>query len=771
MKGYLFPAFGLTLAILSASTWAQLPAARLNAVFPAGGQAGTTVDVVLNGLDLDSASELRFSHAGMTAKKSGGDSSARDEARFTISIAADVPVGLYDCRVSGRFGISNPRVFVVGSRLESTGVKPGLAAASAEKIALDVVINSRTSANSIDYWSFDAKAGQRLMVECDTRSIDSKLNPSLAVIDAEGRELSRSRRTGFIDFTAPTEGTYIVGVGDLLFRGGPEFSYRLAVSTGPHLDSIFPPAGKPGSTAKYTLLGRNLPGGTRSSFIATGGQILDELVVEIRLPDVKDVAPADRLDAAGLVGPSGAALSGLAYRLKSSVGMSNPVAILFTEAEVALEAESAQSGTARNDKSEDAQRLTLPTAVAGRFSPRDDRDWYAFEAKKGETYYIDVVCDRLKQPSAVSLLVQRVAKDAKSGEEKIADVLESPEDETNPGTPAFRTATRDPSLKWEVKEDGLYRLCIRDKFGVATDDPTRAYVLSIRKPDPDFQLVVTPMSGAASEAALWSPMLRKNGVAPLRVNLIRLDGYNGDVTVTVDGLPTGVVCSPLTLGGTDTTGLLALTAGGDVASWTGTLKVVGRGNVGDTDVTRDAICGSVVWGSVGDGKNNNNTLVDPVVSRVTRDISLGVFGDETEPLTITPVENKIYEVASGTKLAIPLTIKRTAELKAALKFKPVGVDGLRGGGGKDLTVDVKADSATYELDLNQTRLTPGTYTICLASPAQVRYTRPGEPPLPENKEKDKTKGKKKDDGKDASLTVYSAPITFKVLPATTTKKK
>jgi hypothetical protein len=365
-------------------------------------------------------------------------------------------------------------------------------------------------------------------------------------------------------------------------------------------------------------------------------------------------------------------------------------------------------------------------------------------------------------------LIQKQAKDAKTSEEKVTDVLESPDDEANVGTPAFRTATRDPLMKWEVKEDGLYRLSIRDKFGVATDDPSRTYLLTIRKPAPDFTAVATPMSAAPTEAALWTPLLRKNGVAPIRVSLFRRDGHSGDVTVEAADLPKGVTCSPLTLGGTENSGLLVLCANDDAANWAGTIRITAKGTIDDAEVVREARAGAVVWGTAGDGKNNNNNaLVDPVISRLTRDFAVGVCADESDLLTIKPAEDKVFEVTAGTKLSIPLTVKRSSELKAALKLKPIGVDGFRGA--RDVTVDVKADKATFDLDLNQTKLAPGTYTICLASPAQMKYTRPGEPAAAGD-DKEKAKGKKAEAAKDASMTVYSAPITFKVLPAPSKKK-
>ena len=46
---------------------------------------------------------MRFSHPGITATKAEADKSVKAGAAFTVTIAKDVPVGTYDCRVVGRF--------------------------------------------------------------------------------------------------------------------------------------------------------------------------------------------------------------------------------------------------------------------------------------------------------------------------------------------------------------------------------------------------------------------------------------------------------------------------------------------------------------------------------------------------------------------------------------------------------------------------------------------------------------------------------------------
>lgn len=743
----------LVLFAFAFSASAQLPAARLTAVTPPGAKAGATVELKVEGIDLDDATSLQFSHPGITAKKPDGDTKGKANT-FTVAIAGDVPVGVYDCRVSGRFGISNPRGFLVHDRASADGVKAGNTPDAAGKLPLNAYVAGQVSANAFDFWSFPATKGQQLTIECAAREIDSKLSPNLAIDDASGREIERSRRTGVIDFTAPADGVYTVRVSDGMYRGGAEFSYLICASSAPRLSHVFPPSAKPGQKTSFTVYGRNLPGGKKSDLLAADGKPLEQAQVEIDLP--AEPTPAQSLTAAGVVSPASAALTGFAYRMKGDYGTSNAVPILYTATAPVTEEEAADPAK-RNDTGETAQKLSLPAEVAGRFYPRNDRDQFTFDARKGDVFYIEIVCDRLGQPAAPMLVLQRITKDDKG--EKASDVLTSPEDESNTGVPAFRTATRDFAMKWDVKEDGVYRAVVRDRFAVSRDDGALRYHLSIRKPSPDFQFAATPVSTAPGETAVWNTQLRKAGAAPIRVSLFRQDDFDRDVTVSVVGLPQGVKAEPIVLPGKESAGMLMLVADADAKPWSGRIGVVATAKGDNGEIKRQARAGAIVAGTPADGKANNNSL-DIVVSRLVNDLAISVI-DEAEPVSLSVADDKTYEVVSGEKITIPLKVAKSADLKAALKLKAVGHDALKQV--KEINVDVKADKASLELDTKTVKLPPGTHVFYLASPAQFKYKRPGVEEDP--------KDKKKTEAKDVTANVVSSPIVVKVLAAPDAPKK
>src|SRR5262249_27998160 len=161
---------------------------------------------------------------------------------------------------------------------------------------------------------------------------------------------------------------------DQLYRGSDEYFYRLTISLGPHIDFIFPPSGPAGTTAEYTIFGRNLPGGKTATDMIIDGKPLERLAVSI---DVPSGDPSSRLDTGSLIRPSDAMLDGFDYRLETSNGLSNPFLLTFATAPLISEQEP-------NDKPAQAQKIEVPCEVAGQFFPANDVDWMVFSAKKGE---------------------------------------------------------------------------------------------------------------------------------------------------------------------------------------------------------------------------------------------------------------------------------------------------------------------------------------------------------------------------------------------------
>ncbi|HEY2893283.1 MAG TPA: hypothetical protein VGJ16_03695, partial [Pirellulales bacterium] len=130
-KSALRAAITFGLLLLAAPCLAQsLPAARLFSVFPPGGKQGTTVAVTIAGVDLEGATKLHFSTPGITATPKMappalGETGEQPVAgQFTVTIAADAKPGLCELRAIGKYGVSNPRSFAIGTRPEIVETEP-----------------------------------------------------------------------------------------------------------------------------------------------------------------------------------------------------------------------------------------------------------------------------------------------------------------------------------------------------------------------------------------------------------------------------------------------------------------------------------------------------------------------------------------------------------------------------------------------------------------------------------------------------------------------
>jgi hypothetical protein len=207
---------------------AELPLARLTAIFPAGSQAGSTVELTLSGQDLDDVSRLHFAHAGFSAKPKPSPSGVPEPGKFLLAIDPSVPAGLYDLRAVGRFGITNPRTFVVSASPEIAAKAGDTSPASAADLSPESAIHAIAEPNARHFYRISLKHNDRLSIDVMATTIDSKMEPVLFLCDAAGHELAHGLRGGSLTAIAPADGTYSLAVHDVLYRGGPEYFYRVS---------------------------------------------------------------------------------------------------------------------------------------------------------------------------------------------------------------------------------------------------------------------------------------------------------------------------------------------------------------------------------------------------------------------------------------------------------------------------------------------------------------------------------------------------------------
>ena len=130
-----------------------------------------------------------------TGESVGGRSAGPVSAvKYKVTIPADVPIGIHDVRIFNKWGISNPRAFVVGDQTEVLEKEPNNDVPQAQKVELNTTINGVISTpTDVDYFSFAGKKGQRVVVSCLASSIDSRLHPVVELYDPSGKMLASNR--------------------------------------------------------------------------------------------------------------------------------------------------------------------------------------------------------------------------------------------------------------------------------------------------------------------------------------------------------------------------------------------------------------------------------------------------------------------------------------------------------------------------------------------------------------------------------------------------
>lgn len=708
-----FPQILLTAAAFAFASFgarAELPVITLTSISPLGGQAGTEVEVNLTGTELDEANALFFSNPGITAKLTKPNN-------FAVKIAPEVPVGIYDLRVVGRLGVSNPRAFAVSDLKELTKAKPNDKQEAAVELVPGTVFNGALTVAGSDFFKFAGKKGERMLVECSGFENDSRINPVIAVLDAAGKEIESNRRGGLLDFTPQADGQFFIRLHDLTYAGGPDYAYRLELSKGPRLDFIFPPTGQAASKAKFTLYGRGLPGGSPANLSAADRKPLEKLDVEIDLPAAPGTPGNNSIT------PASVTADGFFYRLKTPGGTSNPVFISFATGPVTLEKEP-------NNNASQAQKISLPCEIAGQFYPAADNDLFVFDAKKGEIYWVEVFSNRIGVPASPFVVIQRDAPDPKD----VKDIKEVYSADTDPGGKRFIALNYDPSYRFEVKEDGGYRVQVRDLFGGARSNPAITYRLSIRKEVPDFRLAALAELPSAKKddtaAAPRGTLLRGGETVAIKVLAFRRDNFAGEIELSAEGLPSGVTCVPSKIEAGKNDGLLLLTADEKAATAVAAIRIIGKGKNGDAEIRREARTGATMWTVA----NINN---DTVSSRLASDYVIAVSSAEAAPISVQPAEDKVWEAPAGGKLDIPLAIIRRGEFAEALKLKAGGIallDQI-----KEVDVEAKGTKATFSIDLKTVKLPAGTYSFYLSTQTKGKHAK-----------------------KDATVSIYSTPIRIAI---------
>ena len=629
---------GLWVASSSFAQQVALPAPRLLTVTPMGAQAGASVEVTVTHQNCDGIRQLSFSTPKISAKPVLGADGVPVPNRFLVTAAPDAPIGVHDARLLTNLGVSAARAFMVGSLPEITRTKDNHSVEAACPLQTNAICNAATTKRAVDHYSFQATKGQRLVVDCNAARIDSKLNPVVIIADSKGDDLLVNRTSGLLDFTPPSDGTYLVKIHDLTFQGGTEYFYRLA------------------------------------------------------LREAAGDAPVPRQETTARVSAFSWPPEGLS---PAAPGVE----------------------TEPNDRPSQAQKITLPCDLSGSFASATDVDLYEFQAQKGEVWWVEVASERLGFNTDPSVLVQRVVRDGER--ETLADVAEL-DDITAPmkmGTyqpaasytgPAYQAGSPDVLGKFEVKEDGVYRLLVRDLTRDTRNRSVKPYRLLVRQARPDFALVAWAAHQRLRQndfGTISKPIaLRAGTTMAFEVVTVRRDGFDGEIELGMEDLPPGVSASGLTIPAGKLQGMLFITAAENATPAFSVAKILGRAKVNGAVVTRPCRLASVLWPV-------EYAPLELPKSRLLADVPVSVTNFEQAPVSIAAAGKGALQVSVGETLKIPLKVAWRSEFNgASIKLKPYGTIFTAM---KEIDLPIKAATAEAVLDLAALKTPPGDYTLAL----------------------------------------------------------
>lgn len=577
-------------AALSTVAHGQVP--LLESVFPAGGQAGQSVEVAIAGSNLEKTQSMSCSVPGVRCEK-------LDSLRYRLSIPTEINPGAYDLWAMGESGISSPRTFVIGNRPEQQEAEPNEAMqATMVPTPLGTVSNGRLAkAGDVDCYRFEAKKGDRVVIECSAERIDSRLRAILELFDSTGRRLAVNRGyfgvDPLIDLQIPTDGSYFVRLSDLTSTGGREHFYRLEIDTGPRVAFTIPAVIPRGQKSSVEVFGWNLNAAPRT---ATNPGEFDRVTIDIPAADAQPAWPLPTTQH-----PAAVVLESMTYQFS---GAPTPVLIGITDLPVI---------TARSNhhSPETAQEIPVPSEVSGQLIRGVEQDWYAVQLRRGDVLHLDGYAQRIRSPIDLQLRILDP-----TGQR----VLLTLGDSTAVSEGNLPTSHLDPSGRWVAPADGRFLIAVQNAIGGLNADPRRVYRLSVRREEPDFQVVAVPRRNDAAPLNI-----RRGGCEVLDLIAFRQRGFQGEIRVSARDLPAGVECPDVFLGPGVDRGIAVISVNQGTAPLIDELKLEAQASdVGTQSVRAGTVVRSgttIPWGR----------LISRIPMAVTGDAPVQITADGHQP--------------------------------------------------------------------------------------------------------------------------------------------
>lgn len=554
------------------------PAPELRAVQPRGLWRGSPTLLRLTGAHLTDATNVIVSNPGLHAALR--PTTNANELRVMAEAGTSLKPGEYELSVRGPGGESTKvKVFVDSMpQFDQTQVTNEIHPPAG-------IWGSIETSGEVDDFPFRARAGQTIVLELAINAVGSKLpNGAVALLDENGSVLASDSGFGggdrFLAFKIPVDGRYTARVDDQMLKASPDFFYRLSIGELPVVTGIYPLAVGSRMETNLRLTGVNLPPDATVTF-KSGGP--GETVVPIDLERFRPLhafkvavrdemqsnerEPNDQPDLANVIPPRS--------EMNGRIDSANDIDLFRFDArageELILETDAAQRGSpidtrveALHPDGKPVRRLLLQAVrnTAINFRGVDSNgtgmrlDNYE-EMELTEYLYLNGDVMRLfrmpQGPDSDMLMFTSAGKRrgyfdttavAHALDEQGFIVVPQPSGAKPPanGLPVFslnfendddgeRVLGSDSRLHFLAPTNGPYLARVTDTRGHGGD--TFAYRLLVREARPDFTVA---LNGA-------NPTVSPGSGQSFTVTAKRIDGFDGEIRVDINGLPEGFTAS------------------------------------------------------------------------------------------------------------------------------------------------------------------------------------------------------------------------------------
>lgn len=468
----------------------------LGYLYPAGGEAGSTVEIEAGGLNINKATKVIFSHPGIRGevipyveqktvkKKRLNDQSSpqlADKVKIKISIASDVPCMMYDLRLQSPQGISNMLPFEVASYPDflesgkSTLKKP-------DEVELPAVICGQATPGGVDYFRFSGRKGDTMVASVKGRAlvpyiadaVPGWFQPVIKIVDSKGREIAYSDDYLYnvdpvIITQLPEDDDYTLMIHDAIYRGRQDFNYRIQLGVIPFVTGRYPAYGVVGKKVKQHVAGVNLNG--------------DAATVKVKHEGYNHLTYTDRK------------------------GTSNAVSFYALP-----------KGTNLVQYPEDGSLLTIGAPISDSLAANSRVKSYRIKVQKGQPVIVELIGRR--NGSKIDAVMRLLDKNGK--------VVAEADDHEDP-IQGLMTFHADPLLQHVPKRGGEMVLEVEDLHGGYGVD--YHYLLRLHRQMPSFNAFVSP-------ANITVP---SGGTASFHVDITGRMKRPGELLI--EGLPRGFTTS------------------------------------------------------------------------------------------------------------------------------------------------------------------------------------------------------------------------------------